>query len=89
MNGVDARSVSIWEYADINKVEITHLARHEGLSVEQPLQHMCHLGREPARTQGQGGRHDFDIRPDVDFDDDFDHDDDDMPPPGGAAISIV
>ena len=55
MGGVDARSVSIGEYADINKVEISHLARQEGLSVEQALQQMCHLGRAPARTQGHGG----------------------------------
>ena len=85
MGGVDARYVSIGEYADVNKVAISHLARQEGLTVEQALQQMYLLGREPARTQGQGGRHDVDILPDVDFDDGFD-DDDDMPPPGGAAV---
>ncbi|MDA8583361.1 hypothetical protein N9L68_03990 [bacterium] len=85
MGGVDARSVSIGEYADDNTVDISHLARQEGLSMEQALQQMYHLGRGPARTQGQGGRHDVDILPDVDFDDGFDDDDDDMPPPEGAT----
>ena len=51
MGGVDARSVSIGEYADVNKVEISHLARQEGLTIEQALQQMYHLGRGPARTQ--------------------------------------
>ena len=42
MGGVDARSVSIGEYADINKVDISHLARQEGLTIEQALQQMYH-----------------------------------------------
>ncbi|MDA8584308.1 hypothetical protein N9L68_08725, partial [bacterium] len=88
IGGIDARSVSIGEYADINKVEISHLARQEGLAAEQALQQMYHLGRGPARTQGQGGKHEVDILPDADFDDYFDDDDDDMPPPPGCGAAV-
>ena len=85
MGSVDAPPVSIGEYADINQVEISKLANQSGIQIEQALQQMYPLGRGPARTKGQRGRHDVDILPDVDFDDDSDDDGDDMPPPGGAA----
>lgn len=50
MGCVDARSVSICEYADTNNVDISQCARQKGLAVEQSIQHMYHLGRGPALT---------------------------------------
>ena len=59
--GIDARSVTIQEFLTLHKNEIALLATQNDITVNQALQQMYHLGREPLRTGGQGGRHLVDI----------------------------
>ena len=88
---IDARSVTISEFAQVHEGAISQLAIQQGIPVEQALQLMYYLGMQPDANHGQGGRHEVDIlrRPKPEeIPASSSSDQPPPPPPGACAIAI-